>query len=103
MAHVVLTAIHQRFWDADINDAPRFIRGRTPVWFMDGLGGTISGPYICLEARKRKLFDPVSREVVYASHDSIPFTQSSVIDNALEVHDRHGRRKMVEKDREKGD
>ena len=98
MTTVALTAVEQRSWTAKPADASRHIKYRMVVWTMDLLGKSIMGPYVCLNSEQRKLYDPVNREAIIASPDSIPFTQSSVMDNALEVHSRNGKRKMVEKD-----
>lgn len=99
MIHVAATAVGQRFWDADEqNDPSRFIKPRSVVWVFDSTGRHLSGPYVCINAAKRRLYDPVNREEIEVSPDAIPFTPLTVIDNRLEVEDRGERRCMTQHD-----
>lgn len=87
------SAVSRRKWDARPDDGPYHIPRNTVVWVMKAGTTDLMGPYVCMNAQGRILYDPVNREVVEMSPDDLPFTPHSVIDNRLDVDDRRGRRK----------
>jgi hypothetical protein len=93
MIHVAATAVSRRYWDASPEDGGSFIRPQSIVWVMKDNAVDFMGPYVCINALGRILYDPVNREEVEMSPDDLPYTPHSVIDSRLEVEDRNGRRK----------
>ena len=95
---LAVTAVGQRYWDASPEDAPRFIRPQQTVWVLKDDASHLMGPYFCINAQARLLYDPVNREEVEMSPDDLPFTPLTVIDNRLEVVDRHLQRRFTAAD-----
>lgn len=89
----VATAVKQARWNAEPND-PDFIKPHSPVWLVSENG--ISGPYTCVDANERKLYDPFFNEQIHAGHYDIPLIPMDGITNQIQKHYRNGMRTRSE-------